>query len=169
MRIPALTLLFMAGVAASGCASRITDTPNMAEPATSGAPSPMAGLDWHSTLDGDEARLAYGPEASEAVDLGLSCAKQSGRLDLFAVTATGTDGIFHLESGGDTERYPARAEPFEPGDDLYLSGSAAASDPVFQRFRALGWIAVWTKDQRRTLVAQPGSQAGIERFFAYCG
>ncbi len=170
MRIPALTLLFAAGLAASGCATRINETsgtPSVV--AASGAPVPIDGLDWHSSVDGDEARLAYGPATSEAVDLGFSCIKQSGRLDLFAVTQTGTEGIFHLESGGDTERYPAIVEPFEPHDDLYLSGSAAASDPVFQRFRALGWIALWTRDQRRTLVAQPGSQAQIERFFAYCG
>lgn len=146
--------------AATGSAGSLATVP--------GAPAPVDGYDWFLHADGDEARLAYGLEASDDLRLGMDCRRGAGRLELSAVGDEGQRDI-HVESGGETERFPATAEPSEVNDGVFLSARAPADAPVFQRFRRVGWLAVWQGDQRQAYAPQPGSAGNIERFFAFCG
>ena len=75
----------------------------------------------------------------------------------------------HLESGGDTARIRAASEPSIIHDGVFLTADAAADEPVFLRFRRLGWIALWRGDEREPLAAHPQTLPQIERFFAFCG
>ena len=139
------------------------------EVASSGAPVPTEGYDWFFHEDGDDATLAYGVEESDDLRLGLDCSKGSGRLDLSASMATGTPAEIHIESGGDTERYPAKAEPSEIHEGVFLTAEARTSDPVFQRFRQVGWVALWQGQEREAYAPQSGSADRVGRFFAFCG
>ncbi|RZJ27705.1 MAG: hypothetical protein EON85_10650 [Brevundimonas sp.] len=137
--------------------------------ATSGAPAPVEHYDWFLHQDAQEARLAYGREESDDLRIGLDCRKNSGRLALSAVAPEGAAHEIHLESGGDTERYAAQAEPSELHDGLFLTAEAKAGDPVFQRFRRVGWLAVWQGEERQAYAPHPASSDRVERFFAFCG
>jgi hypothetical protein len=152
----------------SACASVEAPGPAITAAAASSAPAPVAGYDWHYTTDEGVARLAYGVEASDDLRLGLDCTAGSGKVDLTALGQTG-DREIYLESGGDTERFPAEGEPSQLHDGDILTASAATSEPVMQRFRRVGWIAQWVDGKREVYAPHPGSEAGVERFFAMCG
>lgn len=126
---------------------------------------PVADHDWFFNVDDGMARLAYGLEESDDLRIGLDCARASGRLEL----SEGANLEILLESGGDTERYPARSEPSQLHDGLFLTADAATADPVFQRFRRLGWLALWRNGTREAYAPHPGTRPDIERFFAFCG
>lgn len=163
-------LIAAAGLTLALAACNTTSQPGMGlSPASSGSPAPVQGYDWHLNQDGDEARLAYGAEASDDLKIGLDCRKHSGQLALSALAAVGAASEIHLESGGETERFPAEAEASEVNDGLFLTAEAKAGDPVFQRFRRLGWLAVWTGEERHAYAPHPGSGERVERFFAFCG
>ena len=166
MRILWLPVLALAALT-SACASVETPEPVVAA-AASPAPGPVAGYDWHYTPDGDVARLAYGVEASDDLRLGLDCTAGSGKVDLTALGQTGDREIYR-ESGGATERVPAAGEPSQLHDGDILTATAATSEPVLQRFRRVGWIAQWVDGKREVYAPHPGSEAGVERFFALCG
>lgn len=168
MRAPALFVLSGLTLALAAC--NTTGQPGMGlSVASSGAPAPVAHYDWFLHQDGQEARLAYGLEESDDLRIGLDCRKNSGRLALSAIAPEGAAHEIHLESGGDTERYAAEAEPSELNDGLFLTAEAKAGDPVFQRFRRVGWLAVWQGEDRHAYAPHPGSSDRVERFFAFCG
>ena len=150
----------------TACASVERPEPVVAA-AASPAPAPVAGYDWHYTPDGDVARLAYGVEASDDLRLGLDCTAGSGKVDLTALGQTG-DREISLESGGETERFAAEGEPSQLHDGDILTATAATNEPVLQRFRRVGWIAQWVDGKREVYAPHPGSEAGVERFFALC-
>ena len=166
MRTLRLVTACLLGAMVVGCAS--VKTPTSAPASGSGAPTAVAGYDWFFHTDGDEALLAYGVEASDDLKLGLSCAKGGGKLSLEALAPAGSREI-HLESGGDTERFAAHAEPSQLHEGEFLTAEAETKAPVFQRFRRLAWLARWTGERRETYVAHPGTVADVERFFAFCG
>lgn len=152
-------------IGAAACASVEAPTPPAV---TSSAPRPVEGYDWHLSIDEPEARLAYGLAESDELRLGLTCARGSGRLELSAMRPAGVREI-HLESGGETERFPARSEPSELHEGVFLTAGTRTAEPVFQRFRKVGWLADWQGTARETYVPHPASAADIERFFAFCG
>lgn len=159
--------LSLAGLV-SGCASVATSPAGSVLPSSEPAsPAPVAGYDWHLTADEGIVLLAYGIAESDELKLGLQCGTGSGRVD---VTSTGPSGArtILLESGGETERLDALGEPSELHEGDLLTAQAGADAPVFQRFRRLGWMAQWIGDRREAYASQPGSQAGVERFFALC-
>lgn len=166
MRQPALILLAGLTLGVAACAT--TDTPAPSAP-SSGAPQPIEGYDWHFSGDAGAARLAYGVAESDDVRLAMDCEAGAGRLALIANAPEGARPEIHLESGGDTERFPAASEPSIIHDGVFLTAEAAADEPVFLRFRRLGWIAVWRGDEREPLAAHPQTLPQIERFFAFCG
>ncbi len=136
--------------------------------APASAPLPVANHDWFFDRDQQELTLAYGIANSDDLKLQLVCQTGTGALELAAVFDR-PSRVLLLESGGDTERYPARSEPAGIHEGQYVTANAKTKDPVFQRFRSLGWIALWEGDNRDTLVAHPTSKATVERFFAACG
>ncbi|GAA0655561.1 hypothetical protein [Brevundimonas lenta] len=165
MRLPILlSLSLLAGVAA--CATAPEPAPPVA---TAAGPAPVAGYDWFFHEDENDARLAYGTEATDDLKLGLDCRRGSGRLDLSANAPAGTAPEIHIESGGDTERYRAKSEPSMVNEGVFLSAEARADEPVFQRFRRVGWLALWQGDERQPFAPHPGSAGRIEQFFAFCG
>lgn len=159
----AAVLLMICGVAA--CASRAS-VPAPASLAS--APAPTPGYDWILHQDEAEQTLSYGVASSDEMKLQLVCRAGSGALELAASADKPTEAL-HLESGGDTERYAAVSEPAGIHSGHYVQANASAADPVFQRFRRVGWIALWNGDAREVFAAHPGAQAGIERFFTACG
>lgn len=167
MRHPSILALVALALTASACATAAPDAP--AGTVSSGSPAPVEGYDWFLHTDDDAARLAYGLAESDDLRLGLDCARASGRLSLSGVAGATAKPEFHLESGGETERFPARSEPSELHDGVFLSADAAADAPVFQRFRRVGWLAVWEDDVRQAYAPHPASVPNIERFFAFCG
>lgn len=133
------------------------------------SPHPVEGYDWFLNTEGAAAQLVYGVEASDDVRLSLACDRPDGKLEVAAHAPSGGPAEIHLESGGETERLPAKAEDMEVSDGDWLTAAARTSDPVFRRFRQVGWIALWQQDQRHALAPQPGSVGRIEQFFSRCG
>ena len=129
----------------------------------------MAGHDWFFHGDETSARLAYGLEESDDLRLGLDCERGSGRLALSGNAPAGARAEFRIESGGETERFAAKAEPSELHDGVLLSAEARADSSVFQRFRRIGWLALWQDGKRQAYAPHPASTPNIERFFAFCG
>lgn len=160
-----LTVLALS-FAAAACATKPA-TPVVTAP--SAAPVSAPGRDWRLIEDpGGEIRLAFGGEASDDLALALDCAPGSARLTLSGPAPDSARPEFSLESGGDTERYAAAAEPAGFADGLWLIGEAVSTDPVFLRFRRLGWLAIWRGDRREMLAGHDGALAGVERFFKVC-
>ncbi|WP_420471472.1 hypothetical protein [Brevundimonas sp. FT23042] len=172
MRAPAMIALSGLTLALAACGT--TSQPGMAlGEASTGSPQPVEGFDWVLHQDGDMAKLAYGVDETDNTPIQLLCERTSGQLTLNAEVANDAAHEFHLESGGETERYPARAERGEPeeifGNVLFLNAEAKTSDPVFLRFRRVAWLAVWQHGERHAFASHPGSEQRVERFFAFCG
>lgn len=167
-KAPLAALLMGGAVLALGaCASTEPAAPS-AGLTTMAAPAPVAGYDWFYHADAAQASLAYGLKDSDDLRLGLECSRGAGKLELSAVAPTGVREI-HLESGGDTERFPATGEPSELHDGDFLTAQSKSNEPVFQRFRRIGWLAQWQGEHRETYVAHAASAPDIERFFVFCG
>ena len=172
MRPRALFVLSVLAVGAAGCATVEPAVPGDAPPlpATPGAaPLPVDGYDWFYSTDEDTARLAYGLAESDDLKLGLDCRRGAGRLEMVAIAEKGAKPEIHVESGGETERFPATSEPSQLHDGVFLGAEASTAEPVFQRFRRVGWLAQWRDGEREAYAPQPGSTPNIERFFAFCG
>lgn len=167
MRLSRLILPAIALSALAACATN-APSPSANLAAAASAPVPMPGYDWFLNRDGPEAILAYGVANSDEVKLHLRCQAGSGALELTAASEKPGREI-HLESGGDTERYPAASEPAGVHDGELLTAQATTKDPVFQRFRRLAWIASWSDEERHVYAAHPAAKAGIEQFFTVCG
>lgn len=168
MRRLTLFALSAAALGFGACTTTSGEAPALVA-AASGAPLPVEGYDWHFNADRNEAQLAYGVAESDDLKLGMGCRKNSGRLTLTAAVDEGAAPEFYLESGGDTERFPAEKEPAQVNDGAFLTAEARTSEPVFLRFRRVGWLAAWQGEARETYVPHPGSAPQIEQFFAFCG
>lgn len=170
MRLRALILLSGLACSAGACATVEAPAPDAGPTLAGGsAPAPVEGYDWFFNADGDEARLAYGLAESDDLKLGLECGRGSGRVALNAIAGKGAAREIHLESGGETRRFAAESEPSQLHDGVFLTAAAGTAEPVFQRFRRLGWVAQWRGSEREAYAPQPASSANIERFFAFCG
>lgn len=170
MRVPALLVLSGLALGAAACAG--VEPPASAPvplPTPGPAPSPVAGYDWFYHADDESARLAYGLAESDDLKLGLECLRSSGRLALNAIAEKGAKPEIHVESGGETARFPASSEPSQIHDGVFLTAEASTAEPVFQRFRRAGWLAQWRNGEREAYAPHPESSTGIERFFAFCG
>lgn len=137
--------------------------------ATGGAPAPVDGYDWFLNEDGAATQLVYGLHESDDVRLTLACERADGRLEVSAHAPVGGAAEIHLESGGETERFRAKVEALEISDGDWLTAVARTSDPVFQRFRRVGWIALWQDGERHAYAPHPASAGRIEQFFGRCG
>lgn len=153
--------------ALTACATAPTPEPYVRP--ESPAPTPIAGFDWHFNRHADGAALAYGVAESDDVRLSLQCESGTPGLMLYKDVEDGAEPIIHLESGGETERFPAEAQPSMLSDGVLLSATADPSHPVFQRFRRESWIASWVGDRREAYAAHAGSEAAVESFFSACG
>lgn len=168
MRVPALLLLSGLALATAACNTTESAGGPMAEPLAS-APQPVEGYDWFYHADGDDARLAYGLAESDDLKLGMDCRRGAGRLELSATSQNEGAKDIHIESGGNTERFAAQSEPSQLHDGVFLTANADADAPVFQRFRQVGWLALWQGETREAYAPHPASRDNIERFFAFCG
>jgi len=169
MRTPALIILTGLTLGVAACATVEAPTEPAPGVASSGAPVPVADHDWFYHRDGSEARLVYGLAESDDLRLGLDCSQGSGRLALSAVGGPDAKPEIYVEAGGETERFAARSEPSELHDGVFLTAEANADAPVFQRFRRVGWLALWLDGERQAYAPHPESTPNIERFFAFCG
>jgi hypothetical protein len=170
MRVPVLLVLWGVTLGAAACATvEPTPAPPEPTPAASAAPLPTEGHDWLFSADDDIARLAYGVPESDGLKLGFDCRRASGQLEIVAIAAKGAKAEISVESGGETERFPARSEPSQLDDGVLLTADASTADPVFQRFRRVGWMALWRDGEREAYAPQPGSARNVEGFFAFCG
>jgi hypothetical protein len=131
--------------------------------------APVTYHDWFYHQEPAEARLVYGLAESDDLRLALDCRRGSGRLALSALGSPDASPEIYVEAGGETERFPARSEPSELHEGVFLTAEAAADAPVFQRFRRVGWLALWQDGEREAYAPHPSSAPNIERFFAFCG
>jgi hypothetical protein len=169
MRTPALIVLSALGLGLSACAT--VETPVVPTPgiAAVAAPAPVPDHDWFYHRDGEDARLVYGLAESDDLRIGLDCRQGSGKLALSAVAGPDAKPEIQIEAGGETEKFPARSEPSGLHEGVFLTAEAAANEPVFQRFRQIGWMALWLDGERQAYAPHPGSRPGIEQFFVFCG
>ena len=114
-------------------------------------------------------RLAFGAPESDDLQLGFNCRQASGRIGVVTLAVDGDDPVIHLESGGDTGRFAAGAEPSPLHDALILTAETAVTEPVLLRFRRVGWMAQWRGGERETYAPHPESLPRVESFFAFCG
>ena len=166
MRAP--ILLALSGLALGAAACATVEAPPL-PPASSGAPLPVEGHDWMFSADEDTARLAYGVPESDDLKLGFDCRRTSGRLEIVTLAAEGAKTEILVESGGETERYAARSEPSQLDDGVILTADASTAEPVFQRFRRVGWMALWRDGEREAYAPHSESRPHVESFFAFCG
>ena len=170
MRTRALFILSALALGAAACATvEPAASPPEPPPVAGPAPLPVEGYDWFYSTDEETARLAYGLAESDDLKLGFDCRRGAGRLEMVAIVEKGAKPEIHVESGGETERFPASSEPSQLHDGVLLSAEASTGEPVFRRFRGVGWLAQWRDGEREAYAPQPGSAANIERFFAFCG
>lgn len=170
------TLLVLSGAAlVAACGTTATapigtpaGAPAPAPAPDPGSPQPTPGLDWLLSLDGDQAKLAYGVPNSDDLRLGMECVRGSGVVRLVRDVPPGAAAEFHLESGGDTQRIAARAEPSEMSGGQFLTADLPAAAPVLARFAQTGWLAQWDDGLRAVHVAQPGSTRRPADFLAFC-
>jgi len=156
-----------AGMLVTACASASpSPAPVMAERLESG-PAPVAGLDWFLTEEPTETRLAYGLANSGDFRMALYCEPGAGRLGLMQA-AEAPAALMVLESGGDMERLATTVEPAGVTDGTLLLAEVLPSVPVLQRFRTLGWLAIWQGEKREMLAGHPESRPSIDRFFTLC-
>lgn len=156
-----------AGFALAACTT--TPAPTNLTTGGLGAPAPVEGYDWFLNEDGAAAQLVYGLHESDDVRLTLACEKADGKLEVSAPGPTGGPAEIHLESGGETERLRATAEALQISEGDWMTAMARTSDPVFRRFRQVGWIALWQKGERHGYAPHPASAGRIEQFFSRCG
>ena len=168
MRATALLVLSGLALGAAACAS--VEPPAAALPPPPGpGPAPVETQDWFYSADDDAARLAYGVAESDDLKIGLDCRRGSGRLELVTIAEQGAKAEILVESGGETGRFAAGSEPSQLNDGVILTAEASAAEPVFQRFRRVGWLALWRDGEREAYAPHPPSRPDIERFFAFCG
>jgi len=170
MRAAAAIVVMALSALTAACAS-MEAVPLNASPVDTVAstPQPLEGHDWFFDSEDGQAALLYGLADSDDIWLSLTCRRDSGALSLSQPATPAQPRVIALESGGDTETYAARVEPSEMYEDGLLVASAKTADPVFQRFRRVGWLAHYGPDYRATMVPQPGSADRIDAFFAVCG
>src|SRR5690606_32442289 len=138
---PRMAAVLGLSLLAAACASDGGD--QRATPGASpGAPTPVEGYDWFFHEGDGGLSLAYGVADSDDVRLSLDCRVGAGQVALTAPVQTDAVRELHLESGGETERLPALAEPSLLHDGVYLTAETASTMPVLQRFRQVGWMAV---------------------------
>jgi hypothetical protein len=166
MRAALPPVLAILALSLAACATG-TSAPPPAPPSSS--PTPIEEHDWFFSSEDDHASLAYGLANSDDVWLGLSCGRGAGRLEMIRPVEVGHPVSISLESGGDTETYPAAAHPSDLHEGPVLTAGASTGDPVFQRFRRVGWLAVYGADYRIPMAPHPQSAPHIERFFTFCG
>jgi len=171
MRARSFLLLTGLGLSLTACATTpvAVVAPATIPIAAAPGPAPIAGYDWFYNASEDEVSLSYGVAESDDVLLDLACITGTGKLMLLHAAAHDHPARIVVESGGDTETYPAETEPSELHDGLFLSATAPATDPVFQGFRRLGWLALLDDEKRQMMAAHPGSEDRIMQFFAACG
>jgi len=162
-----LALSATALLALGACASVDTKPASLAPESVASAPQPIPGYDWFFHED-EGLTLVYGLANSDDVSLSLGCLPGSDQLEMTRDAPQGSAAEIYLESGGETERYEAGSEPSIMTDGVLLTAYAKASDPVFKRFRKVGWLALWQEGERDLLVSHAGSKAGVESFFSAC-
>ena len=166
VRLCPLALTLMAALSLAACSTTPAAT---VPPTSSGAPLPVEGFDWHLNGDDNEISLSYGMADTDDVPMDLSCQAGGQELTLLLNVEKGQPQRIQLESGGETETYRACAERSPLSDSVDLTAVAPVSDPVFKRFRQVGWLAVHLGDERRPLVATAAARPQVERFFELCG
>lgn len=169
MRAPALIALTGLTLGAAACATGEAPLESAPAVVSTRAPAPVADHDWFYHREGGEARLVYGLAESDDLRLGLDCSEGSGRLALSAIGGPDAKPEIHIDAGGETGRFPAHSEPSELHEGVFLTAEATADAPVFQRFRRIGWLALWREGERQAYAPHPESAPNIERFFAFCG
>lgn len=155
----------------SACAAGAPPPPATLSPGTPplSAPAPIPGYDWFLMDDDDsEISLAYGLAESDDVPLSLSCRRGAGEIELMQDAGLDAPPEIHLESGGETERFAAVGLPSELTGGVLMTGMADVDEPVLQRFRRTGWLAVWAEGLRKPYAAHPGSETRVSRFFDLC-
>lgn len=170
-RLLACLALAAGGLALVACATAPVAVPPapVVAPLPPPSPPPVEGFDWFLQAGDGQSSLAYGVADSDDIRVSLDCTDGSRTVQVFVPVPTGSERVILLESGGETERMRATAEPSELLDGDLLFAEARSDLPVFQRFASVGWLAVWEQGERHAYAPHPGSQDLARRFLTRCG
>lgn len=122
---------------------------------------------WNLTVQGDEAKLAYGQPNSDLVGVMMTCQRGDG-----AVTVSGdvsadkpvmvlASGKRRLSLSG-----PAEADPYSGGH--YMEARAPLHNAALDRFAETGDLAMVTGGRSTDMHASAKARGDIQRFFAHC-
>jgi hypothetical protein len=132
------------------------------------APQPIDGYDWFLQGSEGNSSLAYGVADSDDLAISMDCQSGTRRVQVTLSAAADAEPVILLESGGETERLQAQSNPSEWSDGVFLTAEARSDLPVFQRFRDLGWMAVWEHGERFVYVPHEASRDLARQFLARC-
>lgn len=137
------------------------------------APAPVSGLDWYMTNEGGTAKLAFGAANSDDVRLMMTCAKDSGKLNVSrTVTApeAGTPPILALTSGTARGRWLATSAPAATqADHTEITVALTTTEPAIDAFQRNGWIVATNADGKTEGMAPHPGENAVRRFFDFCG
>jgi hypothetical protein len=178
----AQTAAVLGAAALAGCAGHATYKPPAAKllrPATSTSyfvvptPTPTSGMDWAMTMDGDHAKLAYGPAQAGDARLTLACAKGSGKLSMSRMVPAeqaATPAVLSLASGSARGHWLATATPAaDQAGKTELKVETSTSDPAIDAFQRNGWVAAILSDGKTEGMAPHPGDTSVRRFFDFCG
>jgi hypothetical protein len=138
-------------------------------------PTPVKGLDWFVTTQGDQAKLAYGPANADA-SMTLTCARGTGKLAMTRIEPTGQAGdppILALASGTAKGHWLATAQPAPAqAGAVELSVTTTTTDPALDAFMRNGWLTPIGADGKPAgpgMAPHAGGEAAVKQFFAFCG
>ncbi|MDQ8757354.1 hypothetical protein RCO27_14075 [Sphingosinicella sp. LHD-64] len=124
------------------------------------------GLEWNIRGDDESMTLAFELPDTDAVHLGMTCDRGSGRITLWRIPPADARPEFRLSSGPIDATYSGTLRT----DELpYLSTIVSSQDRVLKRFLATGELALTADGAVERMNATQPQRDRIARFFQHCG
>lgn len=131
------------------------------------AMTPAPAMGWHLLHEGERAKLAYGVANSDQIALMMSCAPGDGAVEVFGVVHPDTPRLT-LAADAETTELDGAPEVDPITGAMAVETRAPIADPVLQRFKRGGDLAVVGRGERKALGASGEERRRIADFFAHC-
>jgi hypothetical protein len=128
----------------------------------------MDGYRWAYLTDPAESpRLAYGRPNSDDVVLMMSCRPGQDQVNVSVVGLSGGEVV--LASGRTESRFAAARVQDALTEGGLLEARGKASAPALASFRKSGDLALLSKGERHSLMAESADRGHVRAFFKACG